>query len=129
MAIVNEDPGMVAYLLAYGVDIHQRCCGKFFTPDDQKAGRQDSLTQEYPKLPLQTNYLCYSYFGEYPLSFAACMDQFDCVRLLLISGADANKQDSNGNTALHMLVIHNKLVSFFHLSSCKRLFLFFFFNF
>ncbi len=111
MAIVNEDPNMVKFLLSHKVDIHQRCCGKFFCPDDQKYGRQESLTQEYPTLPLMTNYEGLSYYGEYPLSFAAVMDQVDCVRLLFAKGVDPNRQDSNGNTVLHMLVIHNKLVS------------------
>ena len=112
MAIVNEDPNMVKFLLSYNADIYQRCCGKFFCPDDQKSGRQESLMQEYPILPLKTNYCGRFYFGEYPLSFAAAMEQFDCVRLLLTQGVDPNKQDSNGNTALHMLVIQNKLVKF-----------------
>jgi transient receptor potential cation channel subfamily V protein 5 len=110
MAIVNEDPNMVKFLLSYNADMYQRCCGKFFCPDDQKNGRQELLIQEYPELPLRTNYSGISYYGEYPLSFAAVMDQFDCVRLLFAKGVDPNRQDSNGNTVLHMLVIHNKLV-------------------
>jgi transient receptor potential cation channel subfamily V protein 5 len=110
MAIVNEDPNMVKYLLQFNVDMYQRCCGNFFLPEDQKSGRQESLIKEYPVLPLKTNYVGRFYFGEYPLSFAATLDQFDCVRLLLTKGVDPNKQDSNGNTVLHMLVIHNKLV-------------------
>lgn len=114
MAIVNEDPNMVKFLLQFNADIYQRCCGKFFCPDDQKSGRQETLMNEYPILPLKTNYLGRFYFGEYPLSFAATMEQFDCVRLLLTQGVDPNKQDSNGNTTLHMLVIHNKLVKFFY---------------
>jgi ankyrin repeat protein len=59
---------------------------------------------------LETNYAGLSYYGEYPLSFAAVMGQVDCMRLLFAHGVDPNKQDSNGNTVLHMLVIHNKLV-------------------
>jgi ankyrin repeat protein len=110
MAIVNEDLNMVKYLLQYKVDIHQRCCGKFFCPDDQKNSRIDSYTQESPLVSVQTNYEGRFYFGEYPLSFAAVIEQFDCVKVLLAFCADPNKQDSNGNTVLHMLVIHNKLV-------------------
>ena len=110
MAIVNEDPNMVKYLLQFNIDMYQRACGNFFLPDDQKCGQQESLMKEYPLLQLKTNYSGRSYYGEYPLSFAAVMGQFDCVRLLLTQGVDPNKQDSNGNTVLHMLVIHNKLV-------------------
>ena len=120
MAIVNEDPNMVKFLLFHNVDMHQRCCGKFFCPDDQKTSRQESLTEEYPIVPTQTNYMGRFYFGEYPLSFAAVIEQMDCVKLLLAKGADPNRQDSNGNTVLHMLVIHNKLV-FHHLHVFNRI--------
>lgn len=50
------------------------------------------------------------YFGEYPLSFAACLGQEECVRLLVAKGANPNYQDSNGNTVMHMLVIHDRKV-------------------
>ena len=50
------------------------------------------------------------YFGEYPLSFAACLGQEECVRLLIAKGANPNLQDSNGNTVMHMMVIHDKKV-------------------
>lgn len=55
--------------------------------------------------------LRYVYWGEYPLSFAACLGQEESYRLMLAKGANPDNQDTNGNTALHMLVIHNKLVS------------------
>ena len=48
-----------------------------------------------------------AYWGEFPLSFAACLGQEECVRLLCAKGVDVNKQDTNGNTALHMVVIHD----------------------
>ncbi len=53
----------------------------------------------------------YTSWGEFPLSFAACLGQEECVRLLIAKGADPNIQDTNGNTVLHMLVIHDKKVS------------------
>lgn len=56
-------------------------------------------------------FLSYVYWGEYPLSFAACLGQEECYRLILARGADPDKQDTNGNTVLHMLVIYEKLVS------------------
>lgn len=46
------------------------------------------------------------YFGEYPLSFAACISQMDCFRLLVAKKADLNQKDTNGNTVLHLAVIH-----------------------
>ena len=52
----------------------------------------------------------YTAWGEYPLGFAACLGQEECVRLLVAKGADPNLQDTNGNTVLHMLVIHDKKV-------------------
>ena len=51
-----------------------------------------------------------AYWGEYPLSFAACLGQEECVRLLCANDVDVNRKDTNGNTALHMLVIHEQQV-------------------
>lgn len=110
MAIVSEDPTMVRHLLLNGADVHQRCNGKFFCPEDQKNNQIHSIYQEEPILPINTNYVGYVYYGEYPLSFAAILNQEVCVNLLLVFGADPNRQDSNGNTVLHMLVINNNLV-------------------
>ncbi|XP_014667471.1 PREDICTED: uncharacterized protein LOC106809042 [Priapulus caudatus] len=39
MAIMNEDPVMVRYLLDHGVCLHERCCGSFFTPNECKQRR------------------------------------------------------------------------------------------
>lgn len=61
----------------------------------------------------------YVYWGEYPLTFAACLGQEESFRLMLSRGADPDAQDTNGNTVLHLLVILQKLVllqkSFFYL--------------
>ena len=53
------------------------------------------------------------YFGEYPIAFAACTNQKDCYRLLRAKRADPNLKDTNGNTVLHMTVIHENLVRFY----------------
>ncbi|XP_067662340.1 transient receptor potential cation channel subfamily V member 5-like isoform X4 [Haliotis asinina] len=108
MVITNEDPAMVKFLLDLGADYHGRCCGNFFCPDDQKDSRTDSLDHEWVQVCEKTNYEGHVYLGEYPLSFAACLGQEECVRLLLAKGADPNLQDNNGNTVMHMLVIHDK---------------------
>lgn len=56
MAIVNEDPMMVKFLLDRGADVHQRCCGKFFTPHDQQSSRRESDQHEWFDVPVNTNY-------------------------------------------------------------------------
>ena len=38
----------------------------------------------------------YLYWGEYPLSFAACLGQEECLRLLFANGVDPKAQDHNG---------------------------------
>lgn len=111
MAVVNEDPRMVKFLLDNGADVHERCYGNFFTADDQKQGRVDTLEHEPYKLPLVTNYEGHAYWGETSLAFAACLELEDCYRLLLAKKSNADSQDSNGNTVLHMCVIVNKIVS------------------
>lgn len=55
-AIVNEDPSMVRFLLTKGADVHQRCVGAFFCPDDQKATRSDSLEYEWVDVNPTTDY-------------------------------------------------------------------------
>ncbi|XP_063834932.1 transient receptor potential cation channel subfamily V member 5 [Ostrinia nubilalis] len=112
MTIVNEDPTMVKFLLDAGADYHERCCGNFMCPEDQKASRSDSLDHEWVNVTRDTNYVGYVYWGEYPLSFAACLGQEECYRLILARGADPNNQDTNGNTVLHMLVIYDKISTF-----------------
>jgi len=56
MAVVNEDPAMVKFLLDQGADVHARCCGNFFCPDDQKDSRSDNLDHEWVDVAPQTNY-------------------------------------------------------------------------
>jgi len=56
MAIVNEDPAMVKFLLDRGADVHQRCCGSFFAPHDQRSARRDTDLHEWFDVPAYTNY-------------------------------------------------------------------------
>lgn len=112
MAVVNEDPRMVKFLLDNGADVDERCLGDFFVADDQKNGKVDSLHHEHYKLPVVTNYEGHAYWGETPLAFAACLELEHCYRLLLAKKSNADSQDSNGNTVLHMCVIGDKMVIF-----------------
>lgn len=109
MAIVNENQEMVHFLCKHGADIHERAYGAFFCPEDQRQSRKDSTSQEGIILSNETNYESNTYWGEYPLSFAAGLGLEDMVRYLLARGACPNKQDTNGNTVLHMMVIHDRL--------------------
>ena len=52
----------------------------------------------------------YAYYGEYPLSFAACFGYEDIYDYLINHGADPNRQDSFGNNVLHMMVVVNQTV-------------------
>ena len=110
LAIVAENPFILKRLIALGADVHQRCVGRFFMPDDQKA-KMIWHSVEFPKLPVSTNYQGLSYFGEYPLTFAAVLNQTECVQILIAKKADLNLQDSNGNTVLHILVINDNFVN------------------
>ncbi|XP_072935457.1 transient receptor potential cation channel subfamily V member 5-like isoform X2 [Epargyreus clarus] len=112
LTIVNEDPTMAKFLLDAGADYHERCYGNFMCPEDQKASRSDSQDYEWVNVQPDTDYNGYVYWGEYPLSFAACLGQEECYRLILARGADPNKQDTNGNTVLHMLIIYDKMNTF-----------------
>ncbi|KAL1459098.1 hypothetical protein WDU94_011106 [Cyamophila willieti] len=112
MAIVNEDPAMVKFFLDNGANYHERCFGNFMCPEDQKASRTDSLDHEWVNLAVETNYEGYVYWGEYPLSFSACLNQEECYRLMLARGANPDSQDTNGNTSLHLLTIYEKVQTF-----------------
>lgn len=118
IAIVNEDPSMVKFLLDSGVNFQERCFGNFMCPEDQKSSRTDCLDHEWVNVSPITNYEGYVYWGEYPLTFAACLGQEECYRLMLSRGADPDAQDTNGNTVLHLLVIYQKLVSKLSLQNC-----------
>lgn len=52
----------------------------------------------------------HAYYGEYPLAFAAAFGYKEIYDYLIDHGADPNKQDTYGNTVLHMLVIRDRSV-------------------
>lgn len=138
MAIVNEDIKIVKLLLDHGANVHERCLGSFFLPNDLKDKANNSIRRIFERAneadyvkektieseleqidlqsnhfsTLETNYDGHAYWGEYPLSFAASLGLGDCYRLLLAKGADPNRQDSNGNSTLHMAVIADRIDMF-----------------
>ncbi|KAK6473400.1 transient receptor potential cation channel subfamily V member 1-like [Huso huso] len=85
IAIERRSKFYVELLVTKGADVQGKACGKFF---QQKKGNG-------------------FYFGEYPLSLAACTNQLDIVTFLMVNPyqkADITAQDSIGNMVLHVLV-------------------------
>ena len=97
-------------LLPGGSEVQTVCCGRGERVFIGGYFRVDNVAKECPEVSVATDYEGYCYFGEYALSFAAVLQQEESVRLLVAKGADTNCQDSNGNTALHMCVIYNRIV-------------------
>ena len=112
MSVVAEDPTMVKYLLDQGIEIHERAYGNFFCPEDQKGTRNDSLDHEIVDVAPETNYEGYVYWGEYPLSFAAVLNQEECFRLILSRGGNPDLVDTNGNTVTHIMVVYDNMKMF-----------------
>ncbi|XP_042637554.1 transient receptor potential cation channel subfamily V member 2 [Orycteropus afer afer] len=87
IAIEKRSLLCVKLLVENGADVHARACGHFFQKRSQGA--------------------CF-YFGELPLSLAACTKQWDVVTYLLENPhqpASLQAADSLGNTVLHALVM------------------------
>uniref|UniRef100_A0A8C5H632 Ion transport domain-containing protein n=1 Tax=Gouania willdenowi TaxID=441366 RepID=A0A8C5H632_GOUWI len=86
IAIERRCKQYVELLVEKGADVHAPARGRFFQPRDEGG---------------------YFYFGELPLSLAACTNQPDIVHYLTENPhkkADLRRQDSRGNTVLHALV-------------------------
>ncbi|XP_026547339.1 transient receptor potential cation channel subfamily V member 1-like, partial [Notechis scutatus] len=86
IAIERRNMYLVNLLVKNGADIHARAHGEFFQKIKGKPG---------------------FYFGELPLSLAACTNQLNIVKFLLenrYQPANIATQDSIGNTVLHALV-------------------------
>ena len=61
---------------------------------------------------MKTNYAGFVYWGEFPLNFAAVLDQEECYRLILNKGANHDLQDTNGNTITHIMVVYDNIKMF-----------------
>ncbi|XP_007445294.1 transient receptor potential cation channel subfamily V member 1-like, partial [Python bivittatus] len=86
IAIERRNMYLVNLLVKNGADVHVRAHGEFFQKIKGKTG---------------------FYFGELPLSLAACTNQLNIVKYLLENAyhsANIAEQDSMGNTILHALV-------------------------
>uniref|UniRef100_A0A8B9YWB5 Transient receptor potential cation channel subfamily V member 2 n=1 Tax=Buteo japonicus TaxID=224669 RepID=A0A8B9YWB5_9AVES len=87
IAIEKRSLDLVKLLVENGADVHARAHGEFFKK--KKEG------------------VCF-YFGELPLSLAACTNQLEVVEYLLNNPhqkASLQEQDTQGNTVLHALVM------------------------
>ncbi|XP_075709797.1 transient receptor potential cation channel subfamily V member 4 [Rhinoderma darwinii] len=86
IAIERRCKHYVELLVEKGADVYAQARGRFFQPKDEGG---------------------YFYFGELPLSLAACTNQPDIVHYLTENAhkkADLRRQDLRGNTVLHALV-------------------------
>ncbi|XP_075450259.1 transient receptor potential cation channel subfamily V member 1 [Ascaphus truei] len=86
IAIERRNMDLVVLLVQHGADVHAKADGEFFRKAKGRPG---------------------FYFGELPLSLAACTNQIEIVRFLLQnqkSPANIAARDSIGNTLLHALV-------------------------
>ncbi|XP_028938208.1 transient receptor potential cation channel subfamily V member 1 isoform X2 [Ornithorhynchus anatinus] len=86
IAIERRNMYLVTMLVQNGADVHAAAHGDFFKKTKGRPG---------------------FYFGELPLSLAACTNQLGIVKFLLQNpyhSADIDARDSIGNTVLHALV-------------------------
>lgn len=70
------------------------------------------------KLTLST--LWVHFFAQTALHLAVIVDQSECVRALLYSGANAELQERGGNTPLHLAVREHRTECVRELTSCSR---------
>jgi ankyrin repeat protein len=72
LAIAYSNNELVNDLIDAGADVNQRAIGRFFLPRDQQSNNPAK----------QTDYEGLAYFGEYPLAWAACVNNESVYNLL-----------------------------------------------
>ncbi|XP_072036735.1 transient receptor potential cation channel subfamily V member 1-like [Amphiura filiformis] len=107
-AIVQNDMDLIQFLVEHGTSLSVRAKGTFFVP---------------PK-PMTTEKIFsqkYVYYGEYPLSFAASLGLEKVYDYFIDHQVDGNykdtlvdRQDTHGNTALHMCVLYHQKSMYLH---------------
>jgi ankyrin repeat protein len=123
IAIVTCDDLAVRFLLERGASLYARALGVFFMPQWIPALKKQSFFQKarayllsFTSSEVNKNHNEYSQcpYGEYPLSFAASIGKVDICKLIY-HHAQLNKctsivraEDSFGNTAMHMAVLHKR---------------------
>ncbi|CAF1042683.1 unnamed protein product [Rotaria sordida] len=90
IAIIKRNPTMVEWLLG---------------DERNKAYEEQQLTAAASGHFFRVGRPCY--YGESPLAFACCTNQWNIAEILLKYGASMDAVDSNGNNILHLLVIRN----------------------
>ncbi|XP_072181480.1 transient receptor potential cation channel subfamily V member 6-like [Diadema setosum] len=116
LAIVNNDVKSVKLLVGrYRARLDQRARGRFFRPDDLKEQKYIAHTKSRYEGP--------AYLGEYPLAFCASFGRIELYDYLIDQSlrrkpgegrCHPNAKDSFGNTIVHMAIIHNQKLMFYH---------------
>lgn len=140
IAIFYNDISSVQLLVKHGVDVNERVVGGFYSNGtngnrfETRSGRKrapskffqhkgspkkvitlknanpESKSHSFEFILLIYHLLAHAYYGEYPLAFAAAFGYIEIYDYLIDHGADPNKQDTYGNTVLHMLIIRDNSV-------------------
>ena len=116
LAIINNDMEMMKFLIGQGADVRARAIGRFFAfGGNAYYGEWPAgllyIHAVYPEHETVSPDLTVPYsrtIGEYPMSFCAALGLKEAALLLRRHGAMPQDKDTQGNTALHLAVMHMK---------------------